>query len=423
MSVIVIVSNHQESGDEIARKVAKLLEYTFISDALIEDTAQKHSTTVKKLKRAMAGDRTLFNAITHDYEKSVVYIKVSLAGLLAKDGIVIYGPAAYLVPASIGHVLRVGIVAEPEYRVRYAVDHEGLSTREAEGRMAKRDEELGRWVTEQAGNTPWDRALFDIRISLPATSADEAAGLICEAIAQDALRMTDVTVQAALDFMLATKVRLTLLEKGLYSSEVMADDGKVTVTQVSKPAPQGTLGRTVHAIRQESQQDAAGPIARTVDGVKDVKVQLSAAPRTVKTLLVDDEEEYVTTLSERLEMRDIASDVVYDGHQALAAVKAEEPAVMILDLKMPGIDGLEVLRRVKREHPNIQVIVVTGHGSEDDERTARDLGAFDYLHKPVDITTLAERINQASEAAGPAASSAAPDSAPDAEDPPPPADE
>jgi two-component system, OmpR family, response regulator CpxR len=407
MSVIVIVSNHQESGDEIARKVAAHLEYTYISDALIEDTARKHGTSLKKLKRAMAGDRTLFNAITHDYEKSVVYIKASLAGLLAKDGIVIYGPAGCLVPASIGHVLRVGIVADPEYRVRYGVEREGLSAKEAEVRMAKRDEERTRWVSEQVGTTPWDRGLFDVRIPLPATSADEAVELICDAITRDALRMTDVTVKAAMDFMLATKVRLTLLEKGHYSSEVMADDGKVTVTQVSKPAPQGTLGRTVHALRQESQQDAAGPIARGVEGVKEVKVQLSAARGPVKTLLVDDEEEYVTTLSERLEMRDIAADVVYDGHQALAAVKEEEPAVMILDLKMPGINGLEVLRRVKADHPNIQVIVVTGHGSEDDERTARDLGAFDYLHKPVDISTLAEKINQASAASADAAAAAA----------------
>lgn len=396
MSVIAIVSNHQESGDEVARKVAEHLEYTYISDALIEDTAQRFATTVKKLKRTMAGDRTLFNAITHDYEKSVVYIKASLADLLAKDGIVLYSPATYLVPTSIEHVLRVGIVADPDYRIRQAVKRDGLATREAEARMAKRDEDLARWVTGQVGSPPWDPSLFDLRIPLPATAPDKAVELICEAVTRDALRMTDVTIKAALDFMLATKVRLALLEKGHYSSEVTADSGKVTVTQVSKPAPHGALGRTVHAIRQESQQDAAGPIARAVEGVTEVKVQLSSVRRTMKTLLVDDEQEYVTTLSERLEMRDIASDVVYDGHQALAAVEAEEPAVMILDLKMPGIDGLEVLRRVKRDHPNIQVIVVTGHGSEDDERTARQLGAFDYLHKPVDITTLAEKINQAS---------------------------
>jgi two-component system response regulator CpxR len=399
MSVIAIVSNHYESGDEVARRVAERLDYAYVSDALLEDTAGKHGTTVKKLRRAMAGDRTLFNAITHDYEKSVVYIKSSLATLLAKDGIVLYGPATYLVPTSIHHVLRVGLVVEREHRLELAVQREGLSLKEAEARLVRREEELARWVQEQAGSAPWDPSLFDIKLPLPGTAQDEAVDLICEAITRDALRMTDVTIKAALDFMLATRVQLALLEKGQYNTAVTADGGKVTVTQVSKPAPQGALGRTVHALRQESQQEAAGPIARSVEGVEEVVVRLSSARRAAKTLLVDDEEEYVTTLSERLGMRDIAADVVYDGHQALAAVEVEEPEVMILDLKMPGIDGLEVLRRVKREHPNIQVIVVTGHGSEEDERTARQLGAFDYLHKPVDIATLAAKINEASEAA------------------------
>jgi len=409
MSVIAIVSNHLESGDEIARKVAERLEYTLVGDALIEDTAAKRGTTVKKLRRAMAGDRTLFNAVTHDYEKSVTYIKAALAGLLAKDSILYYGTASYLVPANIGHVLRVGIVADAEYRIEQGVKREGLSRKEAEARMLKRDEELARWVTEQVGKPAWDPSLFDVRIPLPATSLDKAVDLICEAIIADALRVTDVSIKAALDFMLAAKVQLALLEKGLHNSQVTADGGKVTVTQVSKPAPPGKITRTVHAMRLESQQDAVGPIARSVEGVKEVVVNI-AARKSPKTLLVDDEEEYVTTLSERLEMRDIASDVVLDGQSALAAVEVEEPAVMILDLKMPGIDGLEVLRRVKIDHPDIQVIVVTGHGSEDDERTARQLGAFDYLHKPVDISTLAERISAASEAA------AHSDAAPPAED-------
>ncbi len=398
MSVIAIVSNHLESGDEIARKVAERLEYTYVSDALIEDTAAKRGTTVKKLRRAMAGDRTLFNAVTHDYEKSVVYIRAALAGLLAKDSIVFYGTASYLVPPSISHVLRVGIVADAEYRIDQGVKREGLSSKESESRMLKRDAELARWVTEQVGKPAWDPTLFDVRIPLPSTGVDEAVDLICEAITKDALRMTDVTIKAALDTMLASKVQLALLDKGLYNSQVTADGGKITVTQVSKPAPPGKITRTVHAMRMESQQDSVGPIARSVEGVKEVVVNITSQ-KSSKTLLVDDEEEYVTTLSERLEMRDIESEVVYDGQSALAAVAAEEPEVMILDLKMPGIDGLEVLRRVKIDHPDIQVIVVTGHGSEEDEHTARALGAFDYLHKPVDISTLAERINAASEAA------------------------
>lgn len=68
---------------------------------------------------------------------------------------------------------------------------------------------------------------------------------------------------------------------------------------------------------------------------------------------------------------------------------------MILDLKMPGIDGMEVLRRVKKTYPDVQVIILTGHGSEKDEKDARRLGAYDYLRKPVDIDELVRHIKRA----------------------------
>jgi DNA-binding response OmpR family regulator len=116
-----------------------------------------------------------------------------------------------------------------------------------------------------------------------------------------------------------------------------------------------------------------------------------------KVLLVDDEREFVQTLSERLMMRDMGSAVVYDGESALNLVRDDEPEVMILDLKMPGIDGIEVLRRVKGEHPDIEVIILTGHGSEADRKVCMDLGAFAYLHKPVDIDVLSETLKAANE--------------------------
>jgi len=114
-----------------------------------------------------------------------------------------------------------------------------------------------------------------------------------------------------------------------------------------------------------------------------------------KVLMVDDEEDFVTTLSERMKMRDVDSDVALDGEQALQRVEDDIPDVMVLDLKMPGIDGLEVLRRVKKAYPQIPVIILTGHGSEKDEAEARRLGAFDYLQKPVDIEKLVQVMRKA----------------------------
>jgi DNA-binding response OmpR family regulator len=107
-----------------------------------------------------------------------------------------------------------------------------------------------------------------------------------------------------------------------------------------------------------------------------------------KVLLVDDEREYVTTLGERMQMRGLDPEIAFSGEQALRMLEHSLPDVMVLDLKMPGIDGLEVLRRVKKRYPQIQVIILTGHGSDRDEAAARRLGAFDHLQKPVDINDL-----------------------------------
>jgi DNA-binding NtrC family response regulator len=68
---------------------------------------------------------------------------------------------------------------------------------------------------------------------------------------------------------------------------------------------------------------------------------------------------------------------------------------MVLDLKMPGIDGMEVLRRMKKEHPHVEVIILTGHGGETEEALARELGAFAYLKKPVDIDVLSQTMKEA----------------------------
>jgi len=115
----------------------------------------------------------------------------------------------------------------------------------------------------------------------------------------------------------------------------------------------------------------------------------------MKVLLVDDEIEFVNTLSNRLGMRGIQTDVVHDGEQALEYVKKQEPDVIVLDLKMPGLYGMEVLRRLSKTNPSIQVVILTGHGTDRDEQEAQRLKAFDYLSKPADIETLADRIKGA----------------------------
>ncbi len=118
----------------------------------------------------------------------------------------------------------------------------------------------------------------------------------------------------------------------------------------------------------------------------------------IRILLVDDEEEFVRALSERLQLRDLSSRTAFSGDQALRFVADAAPHVMVLDLAMPGTGGMEVLRLVKRRYPEIQIIVLTGHGNDLDEAEARGIGIFDWLRKPVDIEVLVDRIRGAHQA-------------------------
>ena len=114
----------------------------------------------------------------------------------------------------------------------------------------------------------------------------------------------------------------------------------------------------------------------------------------MRILLVDDEQEFVQTLSERLQMRDMDSHAVFDVKTALDQVQSHPPQVMIIDLKMPGMDGIQVLQQVKQSHPLIHIIVLTGHGSDQDRKTCMDLGASAYFQKPIDIDELKAAIHQ-----------------------------
>ena len=119
-----------------------------------------------------------------------------------------------------------------------------------------------------------------------------------------------------------------------------------------------------------------------------------------KVLLVDDEKEFVTALAERLELRGFQVLVAMDGESALGTIETDLPQVVVLDLKMPGIGGLEVLKRIKAQQLQIPVIILTGHGSLKEGQEGMALGAFDHLIKPIDIAVLIDKIKQAARAFG-----------------------
>ncbi len=115
----------------------------------------------------------------------------------------------------------------------------------------------------------------------------------------------------------------------------------------------------------------------------------------VRVLLVDDEEQFVETLAQRLEARDYAVATAFNGDQALDYVKAKEVDVIILDVLMPGLTGIDTLRAIKKIRPITEVIMLTGHATVETAIEGMKLGAFDYLMKPTEITDLVAKIIQA----------------------------
>lgn len=114
-----------------------------------------------------------------------------------------------------------------------------------------------------------------------------------------------------------------------------------------------------------------------------------------RVLLVDDEEELVTTLAERLEIRGISAVAVTRARDALTLVADSCFEVVLLDVKMPSLSGLELLRLIRQQCPATQVILITGHGSTEEGEIGLRGGAFDYVVKPVDIDVLVRKMRDA----------------------------
>ena len=114
-----------------------------------------------------------------------------------------------------------------------------------------------------------------------------------------------------------------------------------------------------------------------------------------RVLLVDDEEDFLKTLAERLEARGLKVTTATSGENALASIEGEVYDLIVLDLAMPGLDGLETLKRIKVQQPEAEIIMLSGQGSIRTSIEAMKLGAEDFIEKPVNITELMDKISEA----------------------------
>ncbi len=364
---------------------------------LIHEASRFSGISWEKIERALSSKTSVFNKFTHERERSIAHLKLALAKSLAEDNFIIEGFTGQFIPREVNHVLRVCLIADIKFRILVASEEEAIGETEAVKLIRRMDEDRAAWVNAFfSSNDPWDPSRYDIVIPADKVDEAEAVRLIQGNLGKDVLRFKEGTRKAVEDFILSSSVEVALAKEG-HNVGVKTKDGKVTLT-INK-----------HVLMLTRLEEELKSIANQVQGVKEVDFRIGPGFHQAdiyrkydfempsKVLLVDDEREFVQTLSERLLMRDMGSAVAYDGESALELIKEDEPEVMILDLRMPGIDGIEVLRKVKETQPDIEVIILTGHGSEADRELCMNLGAFAYLHKPVDIDELSETIKRANE--------------------------
>jgi two-component system NtrC family response regulator len=124
---------------------------------------------------------------------------------------------------------------------------------------------------------------------------------------------------------------------------------------------------------------------------------MSEETKKIKLLMVDDEEDFLNAIAKRLGMREFDITTASEGKTAVKLAKKEKFDVAILDLRMPGMDGIELLQILKKKHKFLEVIMLTGHGAIDSAVEATKLGAYSYLEKPCEFEKLIEELKNAYE--------------------------
>lgn len=396
MSVITLFSGAYCNAERIVQEVVDSTGYRVLTDEdLVAAAVLKSNLDAEKIRRAFESKTSVFNKFTHEKERSIAYLKLALADALVDDNLLISGFSAALVPAAISHILRICLIAELAFRARVALESGGLAEKEAIRVIHREDENRAAWVDALfAGQDPWDADLYDLVIPVDKTSIEQASALILENALKKIVQPNESSRQAVADFQLAARVEVVLTREG-HQVAVRAQDGQVTLI----------INR--HVLMLNRLEDELKTVVNPISGVRSVTTEIGKEYHQAtiyrkhdfkvpsKVLLVDDEREFVQTLSERLQLRSMGAAVAYDGESALDLVREDDPEVMIIDLKMPGINGIEVLKKVKTSRPEIEVIVLTGHGADTDKAQCMELGAFAYLQKPVDIEELSATLKKA----------------------------
>ncbi len=397
MSIIAITSGKYSNASDIADQLSQKLNSRVYTDTdLMGITHQNHSIKLSTLQKVLESKPIAFNDFTHEKEKCIALIRKTMSDIAAKENCIFKGMLAHLIPEEVSHAMRVLIITNKSNRITNGIKLNQKDKKEIENEIEQTDKYAALWTHSLFDRKPWDEALFDIVIPTDKMTAQESTDLILKH-AHTLWNDNEAAIEKELSnfkLMADIDVALSDIGTGLFCT---ADDGHVVIT----------IDKKVMMLNSFQQK-----IVKTIQALPDVKsvetkighnyykgniIHNYEFETPLRILLVDDEKDFVQTLSERLRMRQFVSEVVYNGQEALDFTDQEDMEVMILDLKMPGIDGFEVLKKIRQTKPEIEVIILTGHGTEKDRKTCMDLGAFAYLQKPADIDLITTTMKKAYE--------------------------
>lgn len=380
--------------EEILEQLAHSTGYQVIGDdELIRRAAQEDSQDVSYIHSVFLDRKRPSPSLFKNSYLALAKVKTIVARCILGEPVILHGLCSMMVPREISHVLKVGILADADFRISQLRQKTGLNASRARDDIRRDDDLLDSWAHILGFGDPWNPGQYDLFIPMHKKTVSEAVSSIIKYSRSRALRRDKTSMDKANAFLLASRVELALAREG-HLVQASASGSEVCLTIPGNII----LMSKLEAELQETALKIPGVnkvnIEFSTDGSGNRKSRDREHKNRSRLLLVDDEREFVHTLSERLLMREIGSSIVYDGEQALSYIEKEQPETIVLDLKMPGMNGIEVLKRVKQTHPEIKVIILSGHGSREDAEKCLELGAAAYLQKPVDIDRLTSLIQE-----------------------------
>ena len=397
MTIIAVYSGRHRNADQVVQKLHIETGYRLITDDIIvEKAALASKRPAEKIRRCFSSRASIFNDFIHENKLSLASLRLALANEIGKEPTVVFGYTSLLIPSTVKKLVRIRLIADMAHRTRVAEKNGKAGPDNTPMNLEKEHAKNAAWgpYLFQADD-PSSESLFDLVLSTDGMSDDDTVETIKRSIAaKPELRVGWKEDYGIKDFLLAATVELALCKAG-HDVSIQVLNGHVLLSINKQVLMRSRLESELLSIVKPLPSVRSVNIRVVGDKSSDRIYRKHSVDLPSRVLLVDDEQEFVQTLSERLQLRGIGSAVALDGQSALRLVNEDPPEVMILDLKMPGMDGMELLKRVKSARPEIEIFILTGHGSQRDRDESLALGAFAYMQKPVDIDQLVSLLKDA----------------------------